>query len=61
MLQFLKNLVELKRDEKGVTALEYALIAALIGGVIVTTVTTFGSNLTTAFNNVGSRLTNAGK
>ena len=60
MLQFLNTLMKLKRDEKGVTALEYALIAALVGAVVVTSVATLGSNLTTAFTNIGTRLSTAG-
>ena len=49
MLQYLNKLLELKRDEKGVTALEYGLIAALIAVVIITAVTNLGTNLNVAF------------
>lgn len=57
MLQFLNTLMRLKRDEKGVTALEYGLIAALIAVVIIGSVTTLGSRLSTTFTNIGTQLT----
>ncbi len=47
------------RDESGATAIEYGLIAALIAVVIITALRTIGTNLTTAFNAVGSGLTSA--
>ncbi len=37
------------RDEDGVTALEYGMIAALIAAVIVGTITTLGTKVDTAF------------
>lgn len=39
-------------DRKGVTALEYGLIAALIAVVIIGTVTTLGGNVDAAFKKV---------
>jgi pilus assembly protein Flp/PilA len=42
------------RDESGATAIEYGLIASLIAVVLITAVTTVGSNLKSAFNNVGN-------
>jgi pilus assembly protein Flp/PilA len=53
MLHFLRTL---SRDEKGATAIEYGLIAALIAVVIVTAVTAVGTNLTTTFNSVSAAL-----
>ena len=44
-------------DRRGVTALEYALIAAVMGALVVTAVTTLGNNLDTAFTSIGSLLT----
>ncbi len=44
------------RNEDGATAIEYGLIASLIAIVIVTAVTTFGTNLSTVFNNVATAL-----
>jgi len=44
------------RDEAGVTAMEYGLIAALIAVVIITAVTTVGTNLSATFNTVAGNL-----
>ena len=41
-------------DRKGVTALEYALIAAVMGALIVTAMTTLGNSLDTAYTSIGS-------
>ncbi|MHB8285741.1 MAG: Flp family type IVb pilin, partial [Caulobacteraceae bacterium] len=42
MTNFAKRFVQ---DESGATAIEYGLIAALIAVVIITAVTTLGTNL----------------
>ncbi|MGH7009106.1 MAG: Flp family type IVb pilin [Stellaceae bacterium] len=52
----MKTLTKLLRDESGVTAIEYGLIAALISVVIITAVTTVGTNLTAVFNSVATSL-----
>jgi pilus assembly protein Flp/PilA len=44
------------RDESAATAIEYGLIVALISVVIITAVTTVGTNLRTKFNTVASSL-----
>jgi pilus assembly protein Flp/PilA len=49
MLAFLNNFKALVKDERGVTALEYGLIAGLIAVVIVTSVTTLGVKLSGTF------------
>ncbi len=49
MRTFLNNLSALANDERGVTALEYGLIAGLIAVVIVASVTALGSKLATTF------------
>ena len=41
-----------KKNEKGVTMLEYGLIAALVAVVAVTGLTTLGNNISTQFNNI---------
>ena len=46
----------LKADRRGVTAIEYGMIAALIAVVIVTAVTTVGTNLKSVFTNVGTSI-----
>ena len=45
------------RDEEGATAVEYGLMAALIAAVIITAVTSIGSNLSTVFQKVADKLT----
>ncbi len=44
------------REEEGVTAIEYGLIAALIAVVIIGAVTLAGTNLNTIFNTVATKL-----
>jgi pilus assembly protein Flp/PilA len=44
------------KDESGATAIEYGLIAALISVVIITAVTTVGTNLQATFNTVATKL-----
>ena len=51
MLTYLRNL---RKDERGVTAIEYGMIAALIAVVIIAAVTTLGTTLSTKFNNVST-------
>ena len=41
-------------DQRGATAIEYGLIAALIAVVIVTAVTAVGTNLKGTFNKVNN-------
>ena len=43
-------------DESGATAIEYALIATLIGVVIIVGVTAVGTKLSTSFSNIGAKL-----
>ena len=49
----------LRGDERGVTAMEYGLIGALIAVAIIAGVTTLGGSLNNMFNNVGSRIRTA--
>jgi pilus assembly protein Flp/PilA len=57
MLTHAKNIVSLfSCDKRAVTAIEYALIAALIAVVIIGAVTTLGGNISTTFNTVASEL-----
>ncbi|MBS0410073.1 MAG: Flp family type IVb pilin [Proteobacteria bacterium] len=51
-----KILARFMRDESGATAIEYGLIVALIAVVIITAVTTVGSNLNTSFTSVGNSI-----
>jgi pilus assembly protein Flp/PilA len=48
--------LRLHRDEQGVTAIEYGLLAALIALVIIVAVIAVGQGLSTTFNNVAGHL-----
>jgi pilus assembly protein Flp/PilA len=58
MISLMKRLV---RDESGVTAIEYGLIAAGIGVAILTVVNTVGGSLVSIFTTVANDLTTAAK
>jgi pilus assembly protein Flp/PilA len=47
---------ELKADDRAVTAIEYALIAALIAVVIIGAVTQLGNGVSGTFNTVAGEL-----
>jgi pilus assembly protein Flp/PilA len=60
-MKTLKNAVaRFVREEEGVTAIEYGLIAGLIAVAIITAVTALGQNLSTLFTNIGTAITTAG-
>lgn len=44
------------REDSGVTAIEYGLIAALIAVIIIGAVTTIGTKLSTKFTTIGNAL-----
>jgi pilus assembly protein Flp/PilA len=46
----------LKNDDRGVTALEYGIIASILGLVLVTIFKGFGSTLNSLFNTIGSSI-----
>lgn len=53
----MRNIINrLMKTEKGATAIEYGLIAALIAVIIITTLTTLGTKLSTTFNSVATAL-----
>lgn len=54
MIEYLKIYWRFKHDQRGVTALEYALIAGLVAVVIVGAVTTLGTSVSNVFTKVGS-------
>jgi len=56
MLRIHRLFARLASDKAGVTALEYGLIAAVIGGVVITAATSFGTSLTSAYSTIGSTL-----
>ena len=49
-------LLRFARDDTGVTAIEYGLIASLIAVVIITSVTLVGTNLITKFTAISGAL-----
>ena len=44
------------KDESGATAIEYGLIAGLIGVVIIAAVTTVGTSINSKFTAIGTAL-----
>jgi pilus assembly protein Flp/PilA len=52
----LKNLVKLFKDEEGATALEYALMAAAVAGVIIAVAFLLGGNVKNSINNVAAHI-----
>lgn len=55
-MNLIKNFI---REEDGVTAIEYGLIAALIAVVIIAAVTIVGTQLRATFNSIGTSLKTA--
>ena len=53
----MKNLIaRLRKDEKGATAIEYGLIAALIAVMLITALGTLGNNMSNQFGNLSTRI-----
>jgi len=61
MLELARTLVSLLalKSNRGVTAIEYGLIAALIAVAIIVAVSLVGSNLTLTFNMIAGHLGSA--
>lgn len=55
----MKKFIKFLKDEEGVTAIEYGLIAALIAVVIIVAVTTVGTDLEAVFTRVSTELQKA--
>ncbi|QWE17640.1 Flp family type IVb pilin [Polynucleobacter sp. AP-Nino-20-G2] len=53
MQSFISNFA---KGEEGVTAIEYALIAALVAVVIIGGATLLGTNLNTLFTNIAGKI-----
>jgi pilus assembly protein Flp/PilA len=51
-----RRLALLARDRAAVTAIEYALIAALIAVVIIAGVSTIGQNASNTFNTISTEI-----
>jgi pilus assembly protein Flp/PilA len=60
MKNYLQNAMAFIRDEDGATAVEYGLLVALIAVVIITAVTTLGTNLSSKFDTVATAVGAAG-
>ena len=56
----MKKMMQFIREDDGVTAIEYGLIAALIGMVIIGGITVLGTNLETKFNSIATSIGSAG-
>jgi pilus assembly protein Flp/PilA len=65
MEQFMSRLMELSRSaavwlkvtsNRGVSAIEYGLLAALIALVIIAAVTTLGTNLSSVFSGISTSI-----
>ncbi|AMO93838.1 flp/Fap pilin component family protein [Collimonas fungivorans] len=52
------KLMKFLRDEDGVTAIEYGLIAGLVAVAIILGATALGGSLGTIFTNIGTKITN---
>ena len=53
----MKNLItRFVKAESGATAIEYGLIAALVSVVIITAITSMGTNLTSTFDSIATAL-----
>jgi pilus assembly protein Flp/PilA len=50
----MENLPRFLTDDKGASAVEYAILVAMIAAVIVGAVTLLGGNLKTIFDNIAS-------
>lgn len=50
------KLMKFLRDEDGVTAIEYGLIAGLVAVAIIVAVSLLGTDLARLFNNIAGRL-----
>ncbi len=52
----MEKVIRFFKDEEGVTAIEYGLIAALIAVAIITAVTSVGTGLDGVFSDVATEL-----
>lgn len=60
MSNFIAAVKAFAADENGVTAIEYGLIAAIVGVAVVTGAGLLGDGLGTLFKDIGSNLSSAG-
>lgn len=55
-MELKQHVQQFVREEEGVTAIEYGLIAALIAVVIIASTTLVGTNLAAVFNFIATEL-----
>ena len=56
LLHAVRDVMQIMRDTKGATAIEYGLIAALIAIAAITAMTGVGNKMKVPFNNVSSNM-----
>ncbi|MBM9401008.1 Flp family type IVb pilin [Gluconacetobacter azotocaptans] len=56
MIRYISAVLALKSDRRGVTMLEYGLIAALVAVVVIGAITTIGTNLNGIFDKIGTSI-----
>jgi pilus assembly protein Flp/PilA len=56
MIELMRIMQTLWKDEEGATAVEYGIMVALIAMVIIVAVALVGTNLSTLFNNVATHV-----
>jgi pilus assembly protein Flp/PilA len=56
MLEYARTWLALRFDKRGVTAMEYGLIAALIAVAIIGAISLVGTNLSGTFNYIAGQL-----
>lgn len=56
LTQYVRTMLALKADKRAVTAIEYALIAALIAVFIIGALSTLGTNISSTFTSVANKL-----
>jgi pilus assembly protein Flp/PilA len=60
MRKFFQNVASFLKNEDGPTAVEYAVMLALIIVVCITAITTLGNNANTTFSYVGTQVGKTG-
>ncbi|MBB3223785.1 Flp family type IVb pilin [Pseudoduganella umbonata] len=59
MKALISTVQEFARDEEGITAIEYGLLAAVVAGVIGVAFNTLGGTISTAFAKIGTKISTA--
>ena len=56
MLTAIEKIKQFLKSEEGVTAIEYALIAALVAAAIIGAVSLLGTNISTEFTSIAGKV-----